>query len=126
MRTVRWLAAVVVGAVASAVAPAAEDSFSKSVAATEFSAAGLAKLSPEELRRLDDLVRDYKSGALEAARRDAAKAAEARVKAEAKAARAEAAVRAAATETRNRPAETVEKRNDPSLLSRGKVLLTPG
>ena len=47
----------------------AEEAFSRAVRAEDFSAAGLAKLSPDELARLDALVRDYQSGALAAARR---------------------------------------------------------
>jgi hypothetical protein len=63
-----WVALVAVGS-------AAEEVFTKTVAKADFSAAGLGKLSPEELARLDGLVRDYQSGALAAARRDAAAAA---------------------------------------------------
>ena len=96
----------------------AERSFSKAVQPADFSAAGLGKLSPEELGRLDALVRDYKRGALEAARREAAAAATARAEAEARAAKAEAQARGApGTEAKN-----AEK----SLLARAKVLLTPG
>ena len=49
---------------------ATEENFSSAVRPQDFSAAGLAKLSPAELARLDALVRDYKSGALVAARQD--------------------------------------------------------
>lgn len=113
---------------------AAEENFSQSVPPADFTAAGLSKLSPEELRRLDALVRDYKSGALEAARREASAAAEARVKAEAAVAKAEAAARAEAeraarAEAKARVAQSEERKGgdaDRSLLRRAKVLLTPG
>ena len=107
------------------VARGAEDSFSRTVQKGDFSAAGLGKLTPEELARLDALVRDYKSGALEAARREAVAAAEARAKAEA-AARAEAEARAAKAEAQVRATEAGAKKTDTSLLARAKVLLTPG
>lgn len=113
-----WAASVVM-------VSAAEAPFSKAVRAEDFSAAGLTKLSPEELARLDALVRDYKSGAvneaktmgdrLAAAQREVAVAAEARAAAEAKAARAEAETQAAKA-----------KKAEGSLLARAKVLLTPG
>ena len=108
---------------------AAEDNFSRAIPAGDFSAAGLAKLSAAELARLDALVRDFKSGALEAARREAAVAAEARVKAEANAARAEAETRAAnaASEAKVRATEeAAAKKSEGNLLARAKVLLTPG
>ncbi|MCX6956594.1 MAG: hypothetical protein NTV51_31065 [Verrucomicrobia bacterium] len=125
---------------------AADEAFSRTVRAEDFSAAGLGKLSPEELTRLDALVRDYKSGALAAARQEAAAAAEARVAAEAKAARAEAetqaakaealkseTARAAAAKAAKEQAEVAKaeaakakKAEGGSLLSRAKVLLTPG
>ncbi|MES2694133.1 MAG: hypothetical protein V4773_11720 [Verrucomicrobiota bacterium] len=105
---------------------AAEENFSKSVPPADFSAAGLGKLSPEELARLDALVLAFKSGALEAARREATVAAENRVKAESKA-RAEAEQRAVRAEAKAKAvvAES-EKKSEGSLLTRAKVLLTPG
>src|SRR4051812_5206818 len=113
MKRLLWLGCFVTGAVAL---PAAEDVFSKTVRAEEFSAAGLGKLAPQELARLDALVRDYKSGALLAARRDAETAAQARAAAEARAVQAEAKAENAAR----------EKKNEPGLLSKAKVMLTPG
>ena len=84
---------------------AAEESFSQAVRAEDFSAAGLAKLSAEELARLDALVRDYKSGALLAARRETAAAEKARAEAEARATSAAAAVVAAKVEAEARAAK---------------------
>ena len=57
----------------------AQEKFSEAVRAEDFSAAGLAKLSPEERTRLDALVEAYKSGALAKARREAETAASARI-----------------------------------------------
>lgn len=99
---------------------AAEAEFSKAVRAEEFAAAGLGKLSPDEVARLDGLVREYKSGALAAAKREAAVAAEARGTAEAKAARAEAETQAAKAEAAK------AKKAEGGLLARAKVRLTPG
>jgi hypothetical protein len=107
-----WVALVTVGRAAEAV-------FTKAVAKADFFAAGLGKLSSEELARLDGLVRDYQSGALAAARRDAAAAAEARVLAEAR--RAEgASVARAQSEAGG------EKTTKGGPLARAKVLLAPG
>lgn len=112
------------------VARAADENFSKTVRAEDFSAAGLAKLSPEELGRLDALVRDYKSGAsaaaevmadrLAAAKRETAMAEAARATAEAKVAQAEAAATAAQVLVAK------EKKSDGGLLQKAKVMLTPG
>jgi hypothetical protein len=97
-------------------AAAAEENFSRAVRAEDFSAAGLGKLSPAELARLDTLVRDYKSGALIAARREAEAAAQARAAAETRAAQAEAKAESVAK----------EKKSEPGLLAKAKVMLTPG
>jgi hypothetical protein len=94
---------------------AAEVTFSGSLRADEFSSAGLEKLTAAERARLDALVRSYQQGTLEAARSEAAAARAAKTAAEERAAKAEAA------------AKSREKRPDePSLLARAKVLLTPG
>lgn len=121
---------------------AAEAEFSKTVRAEEFAAAGLGKLSPDEVARLDALVREYKSGALAAVKREAAVAAEARGTAEAKAARAEAETRAAKAEARKAESARAEAakvaqgqtevakaeaaKAEGGLLARAKVRLTPG
>jgi hypothetical protein len=127
MKAARGL--MVVMGVLAQMAGAAEEAFSRAVAPTDFSAAGLAKLTPEELARLDALVRDFKSGALEAARREAAAAAEAKIRAEAAAARAEADARTARAEAEAKAQQAVvaeRKKNEGGLLARAKVLLTPG
>lgn len=101
--------------VAAAPIAAAESTFSGSLRTDEFSSAGLGKLTAAERARLDALVRAYQQGTLEAARNEAAAAQAAKRAAEERAAKAEAA------------AKSREKRPDePSLLARAKVLLTPG
>ena len=114
---------------------AAEENFSKAVRTEDFSAAGLSKLTPEELARLDALVRDFNSGSLAkandelagklaAAKRSAELAEQARVDAEAKAAKAEATVKA---QTESVAAAAKEKlKSDGGLLAKAKVLLSPG
>jgi hypothetical protein len=84
---------------------AAEEVFSHAVRSEDFTAAGLGKLSPEELARLDALVRDYGSGAL-----------------------AEKAERSRAAEAKGNVelAKSPPASGGPSLLAKAKVLLTPG
>lgn len=117
---------------------AADENFSKELRPEDYAAAGLGKLSPAEIARLDALVRDYRSGALEAAKRDAATAAQARVAAEARAAKAEQEAAAKVAEAKKAEADAAvkaaaataaaAKKADPgpSLLERAKVMLTPG
>src|ERR1017187_3206603 len=52
----------------------ADDSFTKSLTPADYQAAGLGKLSPEELARLDELVRAHQSGALAVANQETTKA----------------------------------------------------
>lgn len=88
----------------------AQEKFSQAVRPEDFSAAGLAKLSPEERTRLDALVEAYKSGAL----------ATARIAAEARATQAERAVEQAKAETKQ------AKQAEAGFLAKAKVMLTPG
>lgn len=108
----RWLVGVGVIAVTWGAVRAAGADFSRTIRAEEFAAAGLGKLSAEELRRLDALVRDFKSGALERAQREAAVA-------QSRAADAEARAQASARAQN-------EKASDAGLLAKAKVRLTPG
>jgi hypothetical protein len=119
----RWLGFVAMIAAATAVR-AAEENFTHAVRAEDFSAAGLSKLSPDELARLDTLVRDYKSGALAAAKREAEAAARARVAAEARAAQAEARAEAAAKPEAS--LENAKAATNPTLLAKARVMLAPG
>jgi hypothetical protein len=109
-----WIGIAIFSGVFVVAAGAAEEAFSKAVRPGDFAAAGLAKLSAEELARLDALVQDYRSGALERARRDA-------VRAEERAAQAEKRATAAAV-----TAAEKEKNAEAGLLAKAKVLLTPG
>ena len=74
----------------------AAEPFTQTVPPAEFNAAGLDKLTPAELTRLDALVQRYRAGELEAARRTAVAEAEAKAQEQARAARAEAEARATA------------------------------
>jgi len=112
-----WMGGLVLGGVILTTAgAAAEEIFSQAVRPGDFAAAGLAKLSPEELMRLDALVRDFKSGALARAQREAA-AAEARA--------AQAEQRTAAATAAPAPAEPAKK-GEVGSSARTKVQLTPG
>lgn len=125
----RWIGLVAMGLGAVLPGRAAEEKFTQALRAEDFSAAGLGKLSPQELARLDALVRDFRSGALEAARREAEAAAQARTEAEARAARAEEsakAARAAQAADAARAKQAEGKKSEGSLLDRAKVLLMPG
>ncbi len=116
--------AIVLGwATVLAAGVAAEAAFSKVVPPGDFSAAGLGKLSREELARLDQLVRDYQRGALAAAQRDVdvAEAKVAQAEAQTRAARAEASKTAQAQGDASK-----EKKTEGGLLAKAKVLLTPG
>ena len=123
---------LVVALLSAGLLPGAEESFSKTVRAGDFSAAGLAKLTPAELAQLDALVRDYKSGALIAARREAEAAEGARVAAEAKAAKAAAEAQTArvAADTRvaklEASAAAAEKKSEGGLLEKARALLPAG
>jgi len=108
------------------------DQFSRIVKPADFAAAGLSKLSPEELARLDQLVESYKSGALETARQQAAAASAAQAAAEARASQAEAEAKTAqAAEAREKEeasaqAASAKKASGGGILSRAIVLITPG
>jgi len=105
LRAVGWVVVLAVSAMA------AED-FSKRLSAEDFAAAGLGKLSPEELARLDALVRGERSGELDRVRAETAAKVAAETTAKVKAeARAEAAAKPA---------------TEGSLLHRLSVVLAPG
>jgi len=96
------------GLLALAALARADGDFLKSLPPDAFTAAGLQKLTPEELTRLEALVQQYKSGELATARQQAeAQAAAARHQAEAQAAasRQEAERKIAAAESKAREAE---------------------
>ncbi|HVU26060.1 MAG TPA: hypothetical protein VHE13_18150 [Opitutus sp.] len=92
-----------------AAAAVAED-FTRSLTPEEFAAAGLNKLTPEELARLDALVRAQRSGEVAKAREETAK--QVRTETEAK--------------VRAEVAAEEEKKPHRGFLGRMKVMLTPG
>lgn len=87
------------------------EEFSKTLSADEFAAAGLGKLSPEELARLDALVQRQRSGAVAQAREETAVKVREETTAKVKAEVAK---------------ESVAKPEGESLLRRLRVKLTPG
>jgi hypothetical protein len=89
----------------------ADDSFTKSLTPADFQAAGLAKLSPEELARLDELVRARQSGAVSKAKQETTKAVAAEVRQQVQAEDRKAAQKQAAAG---------------GFVDRMKVLLKPG
>jgi hypothetical protein len=122
----RW--AIVVVMMAGLARLRAED-FSKSLTPDEFAAAGLSKLSPEELAKLDALIKAEQSGQLAKAREEAA----AQEKATAERVRAETAAKVQKeTEEKVRAEVAAQKPAEPkkgermSVLGRMRVLLSPG
>ncbi len=108
---------------------AADADFSQVVRPEDFAAAGLQKLTPEELARLDALVRAYQSGALVTAQRELAAARQQAEQAEAKAREAAAAAQARVAESERAveaARQAAEQEKKPSLLERAKVILIPG
>lgn len=116
----RWLSTGFLAVSVWVGAARGEEAFSKTVLPTDYAAAGLAKLTPEERSRLDALVEAYRSGALAKARREAETG---RIAAETRAVKAERAAEEAKAEvTKAKKAEKAE----PGFLARAKVMLTPG
>lgn len=109
--------------VSPAISMAADESFSRSVTPSDYTSAGLQKLTPEERARLDSLVNAFKRGALEQARKETAVAAAAKARAEDAAARAQAEVRTVQAERQSR-APDQSGRKAGGLLA--KVLLPAG
>jgi hypothetical protein len=105
----RWLALVAFLAGGLAAALADDAKFSQQISPGDFSAAGLSKLTPEELARLDQLVQAYEGTAV------AAQAA-----AEARARKAETDAKAA------RAAQAAAEKRAQGFLARTRALLLPG
>jgi hypothetical protein len=114
----------------------AAEPFTQTVPPAEFNAAGLDKLTPAELTRLDALVLRYRAGELEAARRTAAAEAEAKAVEQVRAAKAEAEARATA-QVQAAKAEAATAQAQTTTQARGaksggiagffsKVILPPG
>jgi plastocyanin len=125
-------AVAIIGMTLASCAFADSDQFSQIVKPEDFAAAGLSKLSPEELARLNQLVEAYKSGALEAARQQAAAATAAQAAAEARATKAEAAAKTAqaaaekASQEASVQAAAAKKASGSATSSPGKVVIAPG
>jgi hypothetical protein len=81
------------------------DTFSGGLSPGDFAAAGLSKLTPAELARLDELVQGHQAGAVTKAKEETATQVAAQVRAEEKVA---------------------EKRREESFVDRMKVMLKPG
>ena len=128
----RSITVAIIGMALASCAFADPDKFSQIVKPDDFAAAGLSKLSPDELARLDQLVEYYKSGALDAARAQAAAASAAQAAAEARASQAEADARTAraaadkAREEATAQAAAEKKGSGGGIFARAKVLITPG
>ncbi len=97
-------------ALACGAAARADDSFSKGLSPGDFEAAGLAKLTPAELARLDALVRGQQTGAVRKATEETAKVVSASVREQVQA------------EDRR----SAQKQASPGVIERMKVLLKPG
>lgn len=97
----------------------ADDSFTRSLTPADFKAAGLDKLSAEELARLDALVSSHKEGAVTQAKEETTKAVAAQVREQVKA-------EVTAEVTAKVKDEARKQSATGSLLNRMKVMLTPG
>ena len=87
----------------------ADDSFTKGLSPADFEAAGLGKLTPAELARLDELVRGQQTGAVRKATEETAKAVSASVREQVQAEDRKAA-----------------QKPSPGVIDRMKVILKPG
>lgn len=125
LRRARWgLAVALLGLVAGSATNvrAAEEKFSGQLSADEFAAAGLNKLTAEELARLDALVRAHRNGEIDQVRVETA----AKVREETTAkVRAETVAQVKA-ELAAAPAGEPKAKEEGSLLHRLRVKLTPG
>jgi hypothetical protein len=97
----------------------ADDSFTKALTPEDFQAAGLNKLTPDELAKLDALIRGEKAGAVAKAKEETAKAVTATVTAS-----VAATVRQEVQAEDKKAAE--KKAASASILERMKVVLKPG
>jgi hypothetical protein len=98
--------------------------FSHTVTPSDFTAAGLEKLTPQELTNLNQLVLAYGNGALQQAQRQAAEADQARSAAEMRAKQAEADAQRARAEQAT--AQNEAKKTKLSFLNRTEALIAPG
>ncbi len=134
----RSLLAGLVFLITAVLGRAGEEDFSRSISPEDFAAAGLNRLSPAELKRLDELVLAHKNGVIAAARRSAeearlaeqaaeAEARKAKAAAETKASKAEAEARTAIAEAKAAKDEAAEsKKKNQGFFAKAKVMLVPG
>jgi hypothetical protein len=101
----------------------ADDSFTKALTPEDFQAAGLNKLTPDELAKLDALIRGEKAGAVAKAKEETAKVVTATVTATVTA-QVAASVRQEVQAEDKKAAE--KKAASASILERMKVVLKPG
>jgi hypothetical protein len=106
---------------------AGEADFSRSLSPDEFKAAGLDRLSPAELKRLDELVMARQNSDVAAARRAVEEARQARLAAEAATKAAKVAALAAEAEAKAAKAEVTDaKKGNQAFQAKAKVMLVPG
>ncbi|HVU18044.1 MAG TPA: hypothetical protein VHD32_14045 [Candidatus Didemnitutus sp.] len=118
---------VAMWAFATVMVRAADTPFTEAVSPADLKAAGLDQLSPEQLGRLNELVRAYKHDELEAAHKSAQEARAAQKAAEAEAKKSAAAVAQAEAAARAAKSEAAEsKKASQGFLAKAKVLLVPG
>ena len=100
---------------------AEEARFTNAVSANDFTSSGLSKLSPSELEHLNALVEQYKSGALIAAKQEAAQA-------EARAQEAEKKAEKVKQEAQSQVAKAKDelKKASESFIAKAKTLILPG
>lgn len=94
-------------------------SFSQTLSSSDAAAAGLDKLSPEQRAKLDQLVEQYRSGALAAAEARAQAAERARMQAQADAAKAKA-------DATKAQAEVAKVKSSGGFFSHAKAIIMPG
>jgi len=99
-----------------------DDSFTKSLTPADFQAAGLAKLTPEELARLDELVRARQSGAVAAAKQETTKAVAAAVREET----TKTVTEQVRQQVQAEDHKAAQKQASAGFIDRMKVLLKPG
>ncbi|HEY3754643.1 MAG TPA: hypothetical protein VGL42_00685 [Opitutaceae bacterium] len=120
MRAVLTLIALALSFSFAASALAQDSStFSQTLSPADAAAAGLGQLSPAQRARLDQLVEQYRSGALAAAEARAQAAEKARAQAQADAAKAKA-------EATTAQAEVVKVKSSGGFFSHAKAIILPG
>jgi hypothetical protein len=108
------------GMIFAAVGRAEDANFTRAISPEDFKAAGLDHLTPEQIRQLDELVLNFKSGQIAAARHSVQEAIKAKQVAEAQA-------KAAQSEAKSAHAEVIEsKQSTQGFFAKAKVMLAPG